>query len=269
MALVGVTAVSRSATGRTPTLSRTYVPAPASITVTLSPASAQWRVDSGVWMSSGSTVADLAPGAHTIEFSSIASYATSAAQTLTLANGEQRIVSVTYSATASISVTSDPSWLAAQWRVNGGEWRAAGTSVNDLPVGAPHTIDFSTVSGYVTPPSQTFTLAAGEWRSITGTYVRLAAVSVTSDPNWISAQWRIDNGPWRDFGTIADNLSFDIPHTVDFSPVSGGVAPPSQTFTLSAGEQRSIVGTYLAFASVNVSADPFWISAQWRIDNGP
>ncbi len=131
-----------------------------------------------------------------------------------------------------------------------------------------HTIDFSPVSGYVTPASQTVTLSAGEYRSVTGTYVQLATVYVNVDPSWIDgAQWRIDNGPWQAIGIIARNLSFDVPHTIDFSPLTGYVTPASQTITLSAGEFRFITGNYAQLAGLYVSLS--LNVARWRVDGGP
>ena len=258
------------ASGVNPTLNRTYAPEPASLSVTLSPTTARWRVDAGPWMASGSIASLLAPGAHAVEFEFAFGYATPAAQTVTLANGEQRSLSVTYTAVGSITVVFNPSWIQAQWRVDGGSWREPGTTASDLPAGVPHTVEFSAYTGYVTPAAQTVTLATGESRSITGTYAQLAAVSVNANPSWVSAQWRIDGGAWREMGTSTSNtLAFDTPHTIDFSAFDGFVTPPSQTITLSPGEYRFVTGTYVPLASVNVNATPSWITAQWRIDSGP
>lgn len=254
--------------GANPVLSRTYSPEPASLTVTLSPATAQWRVDAGTWNASDATVQNLTPGEHTIEFAWLSGYAAPASQTVTLANGEHRALSASYTPVGTINVVFDPSWASGQWRLDGGEWRPSGASLSNVTAGVPHTIEYAEAGGFVAPAPETFTLTTGEYRTITGTYRQLASVYVLSDPSWTQAQWRIDGGEWRPMSSSLYNLAFDVPHTIEFSEAPGFVAPAAQTITLASGENRTVTATYTPLASVYVMVDPSWAQGQWRIDGG-
>lgn len=59
----------------------------------------------------------------------------------------------------------------AQWRVDGGAFQASGTVISGLSVGS-HYIEFSQVSGWTTPASQTITVTAGQPYAVTGVYSR-------------------------------------------------------------------------------------------------
>lgn len=254
--------------GANPVLNRAYAPEPASLSVTLSPGTAQWRVDAGAWNASDATVSNLAPGEHTVEFAWLSGYSAPASQTVTLGNGEQRTLSASYTAVGTVYVVFDPSWASGQWRLDGGEWRASGTSLYNVTAGVPHTIEYAEAGGFVAPAPETFTLTTGEYRTITGTYRQLSSVYVLADPSWVQAQWRIDGGEWRSMNTSLYNLSYGVPHTIEFSDAPGFVAPTAQTITLSPGESRTVTATYRQLASVYVMSDPSWIGGQWRIDGG-
>src|SRR6185369_8138072 len=55
-------------------LVRAYSLKPASLSITLTPNTAQWRVDGGAWQASGATVTGLAAGAHSIDYLALAAY---------------------------------------------------------------------------------------------------------------------------------------------------------------------------------------------------
>ena len=57
----------------------------------------------------------------------------------------------------------------ARWQVDKGFWMRSGVPVADLPAG-PHTVTFKVRSDWITPPSQTVTIVAGETAPATGTY---------------------------------------------------------------------------------------------------
>ncbi|MGO8700153.1 MAG: leucine-rich repeat domain-containing protein [Limisphaerales bacterium] len=73
----------------------------------------------------------------------------------------------------SLQVTLAPAGAAsagAQWQVDGGLWQSSGDTVPDLAVGS-HTVAFSAVSGWITPPRQTVTITDNNTATPTGTYV--------------------------------------------------------------------------------------------------
>jgi subtilisin len=74
-----------------------------SVTVTLSPSTAQWKIDGGDWKNSGSTVSDIFLGSHAITFSSVTHsnpdklYVTPSSQTVTLDfDGDSASLNVSY-----------------------------------------------------------------------------------------------------------------------------------------------------------------------------
>jgi hypothetical protein len=79
------------------------------------------------------------------------------------------------------TVLLNPQWLqvtitpaaaitaGAQWEVDGGAWQNSGAIVTNLSVGS-HTLSFSTISGWTTPPNQTVATTTLEGAAATGSY---------------------------------------------------------------------------------------------------
>ena len=79
----------------------TALPAVGSLEVTLSPAGvvnagAQWQVDGGAWRNSGSTVAGLAVGSHTVGFSPVAGWVVPVSQNVTVSSNQTTTASGIY-----------------------------------------------------------------------------------------------------------------------------------------------------------------------------
>lgn len=66
----------------------------------------------------------------------------------------------------------------AQWQVNGGNLANSGATIANLSVGQ-HTVNFSAVSGYATPPSQNVMITANTTNFITVTYTPIIPPTVT------------------------------------------------------------------------------------------
>jgi hypothetical protein len=246
------------AAGQSQVVSRSYTQL-ASLSVTLTPASAQWRVDNGAWQAGGATVINLAPGAHTIDYASLSGYAAPGSESVSLSAGQSASLNRTYTQLAQITLTLSPT--GAQWRVDGGAWQASGATVGNLAVGA-HTIDYADCGGYITPASETVALASGESLSLSRTYTALASLTVTLSPG--SAQWRLDGGVWQNSGATLHDLALGA-HTIDYSIVGGYSAPPAESITLASGP-NAINRAYVALASVQINLSP--ASGQWRLDGG-
>ena len=87
--------------GLVSTVYGSYVAGTASATVALLPAGAvadgaQWRLDGGAWQMSGTTLADLSLGAHTLSFHSATGWSTPADQSISLSSDQLFATSVTY-----------------------------------------------------------------------------------------------------------------------------------------------------------------------------
>ncbi len=239
-------------------LSRSYSLKPASVAVTLTPSSAQWRVDAGTWQASGTTVNGLAPGNHALEYAALSGYTAPASETITLSPGQAASLSRSYVQLASLTIGLTPA--SAQWRIDNGAWQSTSATLTSLALGA-HTIDYSDVAGYLTPVSESVTLVSGA-NSFARSYTPLASLSVSLTPNY--AQWRIDGGAWQNTTTTLNALSLGN-HTIDYSTISGYITPASETVALVIGA-NSLSRTYTALASLSLNLTPNY--AQWRVDSG-
>ncbi|HEX2854875.1 MAG TPA: choice-of-anchor tandem repeat GloVer-containing protein, partial [Opitutaceae bacterium] len=216
----------------------TYVPL-ASLYVSLALPAAQWRLDGGAWQSFPTALNNLSLGIHTVEFSPVEGYITPASQTVTLVSGPNSLMGPTYVQLASLYVSLSPT--SGQWRLDGGAWQTFPASLNNLGLGN-HTIEFSDIEGYVTPPLETVTLTSG-MNSLSRSYAVLgnASLHVVLDP--AQAQWRIDSGAWLPSGASVTNLTAGN-HWIEFMDVSGYTAPPAQTITLAANATENLTFTY-------------------------
>ncbi|HSH92629.1 MAG TPA: hypothetical protein VK968_00620, partial [Roseimicrobium sp.] len=151
-------------------------------------AGARWRVDGGAWQTSGTTVKNLSNGTHTVTYNAVTGWVSPASAPVAISGGTTTITG-TYVQTASLVVN-----LAGgigQWRVDGGAWRAGGTTAGQLAPGS-HTIDYESVTGYVAPVTETVSLTAGQTLTLTRTYVQTASLVVNLAGG--IGQWRVDGG---------------------------------------------------------------------------
>jgi len=82
---------------------------------------------------------------------------------------------------SALSVTLAPAAAVsagAQWRVDGGAWRASGAVVTGLAAGA-HTVSFSAVSGWIAPSDVATATTNGTTNAFTATYVEESSGPVT------------------------------------------------------------------------------------------
>jgi hypothetical protein len=85
----------------------------------------------------------------------------------------------------SLQVTITPAaaiTAGAQWQVDGGTWQTSGATVANVSPGN-HTVDFSAISGWITPSSQTVSVSANSTASATGAYVPLPQMSFSYTTN--------------------------------------------------------------------------------------
>jgi hypothetical protein len=142
-----------------------------SVAVTIQPpaavaSGAQWRLDSGEWLSSGETLSGPAPGTHTVNFKAIEDWGTPPDQRVVVQSGQTAAATGTYSPPAygSIQVILQPALVVgagALWNVDAGGWMASGAAVTGLTIG-PHTVTFKDVTGWTTPVPQTVDVTGGE-----------------------------------------------------------------------------------------------------------
>jgi hypothetical protein len=246
--------------GQSLTLTRTYTPTP-QLTVSLSLSAAQWRIDGGAWRDTGTSIYGFPAGNHLVEYSSVPDYVTPAAENVTFTLGESLTLQRNYTPLARLSISVNPS--NAQWRVDGGAWQTSNATLGVM-YDVPHTIEYSAVVGFVAPPAETVTLSLGQYLSLYRSYTMLSQVTVNVYPS--NARWRINGGAWQVSGATVANLTYDVPHAIDYETVTGYVAPPSETVTLYSGQSLSLYRYHTMLSQVTVNVYPS--NARWRINGG-
>ena len=178
-------------------------------------------------------------------------------------DGQTTTTTGTYTAQAgSLQVTISPPAAidaGAQWRVDGGAWRDSNDTEPNLAVG-PHTVEYSVITGWNEPNSETVQINDGQTTTTTGTYTAQAgSLQVTIAPPAAivaGAQWRVDGGIWRDSNDTEPNLGIGS-HTVEYSVIAGWNEPNSETVQINDGQTTTTTGTYTAQAgSLQVTISP-------------
>jgi hypothetical protein len=243
----------------TTTVTGTYV-LPASLAVTLSPSTGQWRVDGGVWRNSGTTATGLTPGAHTISYNALANYIAPATETVTLVSGQTTSVARNYTASSNLTINLTPS--NGSWQIDGGAWQPSGTTLSGLTPGA-HTINYSALANHIAPATESVTLVSGQTTNISRSYTATSNLTVTLTPS--SGFWKLDGvGNWRESGTTATGLTPGN-HTITYTGLSAMLSPPDETVALVAGE-NSLARSYTPAGKIFMMLNPN--TAQWRVDGG-
>jgi hypothetical protein len=187
--------------GQTTTSSGTYVQQNAdtgSLQVNLVPAGAadagaQWQVDGGAPQVTGVIVSNLAPGSHSLTFTTVAGWTTPARQSINVTVGQIALATGTYVAqsaqSGSLQVTILPAAAAnagAEWQLDGGAFQASGAKLGSLAPGA-YTVAFNVVSGWTPPVEKQVTIVANKAVAISATYragsdKAKPVLSITSGP---------------------------------------------------------------------------------------
>lgn len=149
----------------------------------------------------------------------------------------------------SLTVTISPQEAidqGAAWSVDGGDWRASGTTVFGLTVGR-HTIAFKPLLDWTAPKSKKVTVKAGKIASTTGTYIRqTGSLKVTLKPSQAvraGARWRLDSGDWKKSGATLSKIPTGE-HTITCNDLTGWTTPEQLTVVISKGKKTTAVRTY-------------------------
>ncbi len=259
------------------------------LTVTINPTEAltaggKWRVDDGAWQDSGTTLCELALGAHTITFKDLAGWTTPTAQEVTLIEGQTGAATGTYVPasvqTGSINVTITPAEAVsagAKWKFAGEDaWRSPGT-VTGIALGSK-TVEFKPLSGWTTPNSVTVSISAETPATASGGYSLIPAqtgsltVAITpAEAVAAGAQWKFaGEDSWRNPGAVT-GIGLGS-KTVEFKAISGWTTPASVQVTISADTPATATGTYALIpaqtGSLTVSITPaeaVAAGAKWKV----
>jgi hypothetical protein len=246
--------------GGNTTITGTYA-APSSLKVTLTPSTGQWRVDGGAWQNSGTTATGLAPGAHSVSYNALTNYIAPATESVTLVAGQATNLARTYTATSSLTVTLTPS--TGSWQIDGGAWRASGTTASGLTPGA-HTVSYSALANHTAPATESVTLISGQTTTLTRAYTATSSLTLTLTPS--SGTWRVDGGAWQPSGTTLSGLTPGV-HAITYNALANHIAPGSENVTLVSGQTTSLARSYTETSSLSINLAPS--NGTWRVDGGP
>jgi hypothetical protein len=125
--------------------------------------------------------------------------------------------------------------------------------------------DFDSVNGI---NSADFALLAGNWLIQTGS---LQVTILPPGAIAAGAQWRVDDGAWRDSG-YTDTCVTVGTHTVEYKPITDWNEPANEAVQINDGQTTTTTGTYVAQnGSLQVTISPqaaIDAGAQWRVDDG-
>ena len=178
-----------------------------SLQVTLAPAGAvaaggQWRRrGTTAWHDSGAIETGVPIGIHTIEFKFVSGWVSPAAQTLTIARGQNGQTSGTYVRGGALCVTLEPAEAVesgAQWRRAGATaWHDSGTTETEILPG-DYDVEFKRIDDWAAPPNQRMAVraaqttvtsavyaipqAALDWSAYFGAYARDITSDLAVDP---------------------------------------------------------------------------------------
>lgn len=208
-------------------------------------AGAGWQLDGGLVQSSGAILSGLAPGDHTISFTTMTGFTTPPVQTISVTGRQTVVATGNYSDAiadaGSLQVIISPVGAVnagAQWRVDYGVslWTNAAI-VAGLSAG-PHTISFTGLAGWTTPARQTITITNGQTTLALATYVwQSGLLQVTLSPApavAAGARWQVDGGTFQASGVTLSGLSPGT-HAIGFNTVLGWITPSNQTVTITDG----------------------------------
>ncbi len=241
--------------GKTASATGTYSQERGSLAVTILPQTAiekgaQWRVDNGPWQKSGSTISDLATGAHVVEFKSVEAWSKPGNQNVTITANQSTKATGTYSQEeGSLTATILPQKAVdagAEWKVDNGTWQKSGATVSGLAIGT-HAVEFKTIARWTQPENQNVTIEAAKTVNTTGTYSQaLGMLAVTIMPQAAvdaGAQWRVDNGAWQKSGTTVSGITAGT-HSLKFKAVARWDNPPNKSVSIKSGKTTSATGSY-------------------------
>jgi uncharacterized repeat protein (TIGR03803 family) len=177
----------------------------------------------------------------------------------------------------SLSVTISPAAAVsagAMWNVDGGAWQASGATVSNLSVGS-HTVAFKPITGWITPASESVTIAKGGTAAATGAYVQqTGSLKVTITPSGAvtaGAKWSVNGGSTWNASSATVSLAVGS-YTLTFKPVTGWTTPASKSVTITKGGTATATGAYVQqTGSLEVTIIPsgaVTAGAKWSVNGG-
>lgn len=227
-----------------------------SLRVTINPAAAvaagaQWRLGSGSWQNSGSTLHNIPIGTHTISFRSVSGWSRPGNQQVVIQENQLAQRSVTYlQQTGSLQVAllpSDAVSAGARWRIRDfSGWMESDSRLDAIPIGH-YVVEFRDVAGFFTPADRNVTISDGQLSSLSGVYQAASSIQVILTPQEAidaGALWRLaGEQDWRPSGASVSGVEAGS-HTIEFHPAMGFQTPADRAVSVAQGALKTVEQGY-------------------------
>lgn len=192
----------------------------------------QWQIDGSAWLNHGELSPRTAVGTHRITFKSVEGWDTPA-MTVIIEDEKTAEISVEYKLIrygyidVKIPDTDQPK--AVEWKIDNGQWLAFGVEPQKVRLGN-YKVSFKPAEDWISPEAITVDVREEKSYSIEKSYTRIPYAQLKiqifpeNDERIGSAQWKLDNGPWKNSGELESKVSMGR-HTVTFKDVAGWHTP--------------------------------------------
>jgi hypothetical protein len=242
-----------------------------SLRVNLNPDSdTAWRISGGAWRPSNYTEVYLSYGDYTVQYKTLYGYDTPSDESITINSQIREDINSVYTLlTGGILVTL--STTAGRWRISGGSWNTSGSTVENLSY-ATYTIQYKSLSGFITPSEDTITIDSTTTESLSKTYTLIdeesGSIQITFN---IAGAWRISGEvSWNTSEDTVTGLSYDD-YDIEYQDVSGYITPLDETITIDSQDIKELDKNYYLvgteFGSIKIILEPDTGTA-WRILGG-
>lgn len=236
---------------------------------------AQWRMQgTSTWLNTGDAIPNLLVGSYTAEFKDVVGWMTPSPQTVDVLANQTTTVTISYTPAGFITVNISPDGAAlagASWRrVGTTAWLASGQYDYTVPPG-PQTIEFSPVSGWLTPANIPLEVVGTQTSVVNAVYSQAGSIAVSIAPDaavTAGAKWRrAGTTNWMDSGTT-DTMAPPGNCLVEFKEAPLWVTPGNLTVPVAAGQLTTLTAQYTNAGSLTVVLSPSGAAltgARWRI----
>lgn len=267
-----------------------------SLVVNLSPAAAvsagaQWQVDGTGFNNSGQTVANLAPGSHSVTYKAVSGYTTPASFSANIVANTQTTTNAIYSAVAATTYTLTLNTASGQGSITpspigsgggGNTFTYNSGSLVQLTATAATGYHFTSWSGDASGSVNPTSVILSGTKNVTANFAtgdpNLGTISVTIQPAaavTAGAHWKFNSSGFMNSGSSATTVALGANQNyLQFQTVPGWVAPNSFYVTVGGGQTTNVVVTYQqditpGLLTVIVSPpDAVAAGARWHINSG-
>ena len=247
-----------------------YDPPAGNLQVTIAPdaarlAGAQWRIDGGAWLPSGTSMV-VKIGARTVDFSSVSNWTAPPAKTFTIVDGQTTTYTGVYAvALGHVQVFVQPSGATsegARWNVDSGAWRTSGQVESNLPAANLVRIAYERTANWDAASTNWVAVVGSSTIAVTGLYTHATgSVRAFIEPTAVTntARWRAvsvsSTSAWQTTGAELAGYDSATALTLEYNSVGGWATPSTQRIAAVRG-RTDVTNAYQQVGQLNVRILP-------------